>query len=90
MKFREKGISSILRKKVRAFKIYPKNRTCPQSTGNLDTLPMAGFSAPKVVGFYETLVPVNLIIWHHNPAGSNFYSESAINKQASEALVEIW
>jgi len=29
MKFREKGISSILRKKVRAFKLYPKNRTCP-------------------------------------------------------------
>ena len=51
---------------------------------------MAEFSAPKVValGFYETLVPVNQIIWHHNPVGSNFYSESAINKQASEALVE--
>jgi len=53
---------------------------------------MAGFSAPKVidVGFYKTLIPVDQIIWHHNPAGSNFYSESAINKQASETLVEIW
>jgi hypothetical protein len=53
---------------------------------------MMGFSAPKVValGFYETLVPVNQIVWHHNPEGSNFYSESAFSKHASEALVEIW
>jgi len=42
------------------------------------------------LGFYEILIPVNQIMWHHNPEGSNFYSESAINKQVSEALVENW
>jgi hypothetical protein len=52
---------------------------------------MAGFSTPKVDAVvYKTLIPVNQIIWHHNPEVSNFYSESANNKQASEALVEIW
>jgi hypothetical protein len=50
---------------------------------------MAGFYTSKVdaVGFYKTLVPVNQIIWYHNPEVSNLYSESAINKQATEALV---
>jgi hypothetical protein len=49
---------------------------------------MPGFSAPKVeaLGFYKTLVPLNQIIWHHNPKDSNFYCK----KQASKALMEIW
>jgi hypothetical protein len=44
-------------------------RTSPQSTESLDTLPMPGFSAPKVeaLGFYKALVPLNQIIMHHNP-----------------------